>query len=410
MSHIKVLLPERIFILKSLSGQGVVYDKEEYSIYYKNIIAPYSEDYDIQIECKYGKNLGDCWRIDSFDTESDVFDFSLKIYGEEGELLAEKSCIIELLDKKEHKKTNLLCIGDSMTRAEIYLKHAAEKVTGINTVGLRNISYGVNHEGRGGWASYSYFTKKEDTGSGVSPFLFPKGFGGKEYFGSKRFWENVSEYSENYHYAGIKPQKIADGMVCLDDGKLWRYSDGKYKLIDKEPEFEFDFGKYIERYDIPKPDIVSFLFGANEFQICRYAELDAEIEKYIKTLKAMIENVRNFDKNIKIVVNMPICGGSQYAWGTQMGCVGTAKQYDFNIKKACDAILREFDGRWDENIFVCPMLAVCDTVSGFPHEYKKVNVYSDLEKRECTNWVHPCEVGYKQMGDAFAAVIAAVIN
>ena len=196
-------------------------------------------------------------------------------------------------------------------------------------------------------------------------------------------------------------------MVCIDDGKLYRYSGGSYKLIEEEPEFEFDFGKYIERYAIPKPDIVSILFGANEFQICKYSELDAEIKKYIKTLKAIAENIRSFDKNIKIVINMPICGGSQYAWGMQMGCAGTAKQYDFNIKKANAAILDEFDDRRKEGIFVCPMLAVCDTESGFPHEYKRVNIYSEMTRLECTNWVHPSEVGYKQMGDALAAVIAA---
>ncbi len=68
---------------------------------------------------------------------------------------------------------------------------------------------------------------------------------------------------------------------------------------------------------------------------------------------------------------MPICEGDQFAWGAQMGCRGSAKQYGFCIKSAGCAILREFDGKRDENIFVCPMLAVCDTESGFPWDIKK---------------------------------------
>ena len=410
--EIKILLPERIFILKSRKGQVVTYDREEYSIYYQNIIHPYSENYDIQIDCPYGKNLGNCWRLDSFDTETDIFNLTVKIYNENGELLAEKGCVIELLEKEKHKEINLLCIGDSMTRSAKYVAQAAEKVQNINTIGLRNMEFNVNHEGRGGWSSYNYFRKVDDTGSGVSPFLFPKGYSGKEYFGSRKFWERVvdPEYTNNYQYSGFEPQKIEDGMVAYSEGALYRYSNGEYKLIDSEPVFEFNFKKYVERYCPVKPDVVSLLFGANEFQICKYSEVDEEIKKYIKALKDMTASIREFDEDIKIIINMPICGGSQYAWGTQLGCVGSAKQYNFNIKKACEAILKEFDGKTKENIFVCPMLAVCDTESGFPWDMKKVSIYSDMRKKQCTNWVHPSEVGYRQMGDALAAVITAVIN
>lgn len=410
--EIKIILPKRIFILKSKKDQVVTYDREEYSIYYKNIIHPYSENYDIQIDCPYGKNLGNCWRLDSFDTDTDIFDLTVKIYNENGELLAEKSCEVELLDKKKHKEINLLCIGDSMTRSAKYIAQAAEKVKYINTIGLRNMEFNVFHEGRGGWSSYNYFKKVEDTGSGVSPFLFPKGYDGKEYFGSKKFWERVADprYSNNYQYVGFEPQQIEEGMVTYADGALYRYSNGEYKLIDDKPVFEFSFKKYIERYSLIKPDVVSILFGANEFQICPYSELDEEIKKYIASLKDMVGSIRSYDNNIKIIINMPICGGSQYAWGMKMGCVGTAKQYNFSIKRACEALLNEFDGKIAENIFICPMLAVCDTESGFPWDVKKVNIYSDMRKTQCTNWVHPSEVGYRQMGDALSAVIMATIQ
>ena len=98
----KIILPEKIFILKSRAGCDIIYDREEYSIYYKNIIHPYSEDYDIQIDCSYGKNLDNCWRLDSSDTDTDVFDLTVMVYNEYGELLAEKGCEVELLDKKKH--------------------------------------------------------------------------------------------------------------------------------------------------------------------------------------------------------------------------------------------------------------------------------------------------------------------
>ena len=61
-----IILPQKIYILRNKKYQDICIDKEEYSIYYQNIIYPYSEDYDIQIDCDYGKNLGNYWRISAF--------------------------------------------------------------------------------------------------------------------------------------------------------------------------------------------------------------------------------------------------------------------------------------------------------------------------------------------------------
>ena len=112
----------------------------------------------------------------------------------------------------------------------------------------------------------------------------------------------------------------------------------------------------------------------------------------------MIEAIHKYNHKIKIIINLPICGGDQYSWGTQLGCKSSAKQYEYCIKMACSAITDLFDRRRNENIFVCPMLAVCDTVNGFQSDYIK------------SNWVHPSEIGYKQMGDALAGVIADICD
>ena len=155
-----------------------------------------------------------------------------------------------------------------------------------------------------------------------------------------------------------------------------------------------------------KPDIVSLLFGANEFQLCPYENLKAEIKKYIEALKKMIDSIKEFDKDIKIIVNLPVCGSDQYAWGNALGCKSSLKQYDYCIKRASEALIEEFDKK--ENIYICPMIAVCDTDAGFPWDYVKSNIYSDKTEIRSSNWVHPSVVGYKQMGDALAAVICDI--
>lgn len=54
-----ILLPETIYIKKMKKNQNIVTMSEEYNIYYKNILLPYDEKWDIHINCKYGQNLGD---------------------------------------------------------------------------------------------------------------------------------------------------------------------------------------------------------------------------------------------------------------------------------------------------------------------------------------------------------------
>ena len=159
-----IILPEKISVLRDVKNQSIYTDFEQYSIYYKNIIYPYSEEYDVQIECEFGKNLGDCWRLEEFNDIADTFLLTLKIYGYYGKLLTEKSCRIQIFEKKEYSPVNLLCIGDSMTMAETYIAHTVNKLKNINTIGLRNISHNVNHEGRGGWTCSAYFEKYTDDG------------------------------------------------------------------------------------------------------------------------------------------------------------------------------------------------------------------------------------------------------
>lgn len=412
MKRISIILPDRIPILRDTANQGICWNKEEYSIYYSNIIYPYSDEYDIQIECRYGKNLGNCWRIDDFVDIEKEFDLAIKVYSYYGKLEVLKKCKIEIVEKISCKSADLLCIGDSMTMGETYISQAADKMIGVNTVGLRSIGHRVRHEGRGGWTCKAYFERYDDNGWGVSPFLFPMGYAGEKYFGDKNFWDKITDSALNtdYSYTGITRQSIRDDMVCFDNGMICSYSDGLYRAESGDPEFEFSFKKYVDRYLDRAPDIVSILFGANEFQLCGYDNFEKELDQYINAIKRMIRSIKECAVDISIIICMPVCGGGQYAWGMKMGCQGSSRQYDFCIKMACEAILKEFDNRTEENLYICPMLAVCDPDAGFPHDAVRANIYSEIMYTVNDDWVHPSESGYRQMGDALAAVIASILN
>ena len=403
MNKILILLPNRISVLRDIANQDIVTYFDEFSIYYKNIIYPYSEEYDIQIDCEYGNNLGNCWRLSNFDNLPSSFDFKILIYAPYGELVAEKSCIIDIVKQKPYDETTLLCIGDSMTQGEVYIHQAVLKARNIKTLGLKNSKMNVNHEGRGGWTCEKYFT--EFDADCTSPFLFPKNIDGKDYYGNLKFWSCVKDHFELYSFTGFTYEEIKDGMYCLKDGDLYKYSNGDFEFIKEKPEFDFDFKKYLERFNYDVPDIVSILFGANELQQIPYAQMQAAVDSYIYNLAKMIDNV--LKTGSKVIINLPVCGAEQYSWGIR-GFRATSKQYEYNIKMGVKAILEKFDNRREEGIFVCPMLAVCDPDFGFATVGVRPNIYSTETVIHQSNWVHPNEVGYKQMGDALAGTINTI--
>lgn len=404
MDKVVINLPKEIAVLREYEVQDIAPRKEEFSLYFKNIIYPLREEYDIVIDCDYGMNLGHCWRICDFKGVAEEFLLTVKVYAPFGELICSKSTKIVLAPRNEKKRNlRLLCIGDSMTNSETYIVQAVNKARNITSVGTRSTSTHVFHEGRGGWTIKKYF---EDYFSdfSVSPFLFPKHIEGRKYYGQLSYFEKTIAATDEYRYRGFNYGKIKEGMYYLgDDKKLYLFENGEGRLCDEEPEFEFDFDKYLERFEIERPDVISILFGGNELQISSYEEAENRVEDMLFYLKKLVGCVSH--KDGKIIINLPACGAEQYAWGTKLGCAATQKQYDYKAKMACARLIEEFDGREDENIYICPMGLVLDPEYGFDRSYYKANSYSEQQVSCHNNWVHPCKVGYMQMGDALAAVL-----
>ncbi|MBQ2966736.1 MAG: SGNH/GDSL hydrolase family protein [Clostridia bacterium] len=398
-----ILLPNTIYILRSKRNQDLITNIEEYSVYYENILYPYKQEYDVKIDCPFGMNLGRCWRITNFDTCPKNFPLTLSVYLY-GELLAKKSITVEITERRS-KEMSLLCIGDSMTQAEEYELQAISKAENIKTLGTRHCKY-VNHEGRGGLKLYSYRHIYANQGWFTSPFLFPENIPGKLYYGDISYWEDVRDNPNHYTNVGFKYAPIQEGMYCLKDKKLCLFENDSYKVVDENPVFNFDFKKYQERFNIETPDVVTFLFAANDLQTVAYEKTAEEIQKMLIYQQEMLDDIQKYVKTI--VICLPICGADQYCWGKTMGCVGTVKQYEYNMKQYANALLEVYDNRESEGIYLCPMNAVCDPLAGFDTDHSPANLYSVLPVFHQANWVHPNISGYKQMGDALAGVLCKI--
>lgn len=419
-NKVNIILPERICFLRGtkneyapnglFSPQGEI----EYNLYFENFIYPYSADYDIEIVCEYGVNYGRFWRFDGI-CDEDIFEMKINIFSFFGELVATHTLVVEMYSHSE-KTANLMCVGDSMTRAGVYISQVLGCLKNVNSVGTRCYDGKNFAEGRGGWNLGQYFNDYKDN-SGISPFLFPKNIDGKKYFGDLEFWQNITNNKVGeYPYIGF--EKISefiggnDLLTSLKAGDVV-YNNGLFiKNNDTFEEinngFEFNFSKYIDRYGdfngIVNTSIISILMGANDFYSVSYDDTEKIIGIKIDLLDKMISSIREFNKNIGIILNLPILSGGisgvEYA--------GKKKRYDYNILSYSKAIIDKWDNDEGRNnrIYVSPMGSMVDCEYGFATQQLKVNKYSEEKIAYINNFVHPSHIGYKQMGDSLLGIVS----
>lgn len=401
----QIVLPERMYILKDYDQLGIQNAAEEFNIYFKNIILPYKTDWDIIVECEYGKNHGSFWRITEFPREKDSFPLKIKVYDEYGEKLAENSTTVVMNTiKRNPEKMRLICIGDSMTQSQGYVEQVAKKLNNIEFIGTRSFNNIIFHEGRGGWAWDGYFNRSYPR-FGVSPFLFPENVEGKDYFGCVEFYEEISKFPrDDYPYAGFKYEEIKDGQYFTKERILYKRENNSDILIDKEPKFEFSFKKYVERYNLGKVDAVSILMGGNDLQLCTYEEINERVKEFTENTAFVIKKIKENDPTTKIIINTPVIGAEQYCWGNSpMRCNSSSKIYRMLAIKSTQSFIDNFEK--EENVYISPMICNLDPEYGFDTSFYKANRYSEVNVQHQNNWVHPNAAGYKQMGDSLAATI-----
>ena len=80
MNDTLIILPEKIPVLRDGVDSDLKRNVQEYNIYFKNIILPYREEYDIQVRCKYGRNFGSFWRLSQYPHNINSFPFEIPLF------------------------------------------------------------------------------------------------------------------------------------------------------------------------------------------------------------------------------------------------------------------------------------------------------------------------------------------
>lgn len=427
-----LLLPKKLFVL-----QGDATTAENYTIFTKNAFLTQSAMPALTITSLYGLVSPEGW---SFKTGllntyplGQAFDIHFSV--NDDTTLTQESVSVELVDTTQSNPVRLLAIGDSLTRAGIYLNQIQKKLPNVSVVGTRMYDTdGVPaREGRGGWTLDRYFSAINSSELD-SPFMFPTGIDGARYKGNTRDWKNICYTdSTNPIYAGFqtiarnwktkgpylydmkgyyKYPVVGDVMVdpSRPKGSQWiEWTGTSWQPMALQPSsFEFSFSKYMERfaaaYTNGAPTHVSILLGANDFG---YNNALKDLNGYISKLNQMITSIKAYDPNIKIILCTPTPAPSTTIVTDRYRSF--YEQYDLNMKIATYYLLKTYDNPASEaqGIYIAPMHLTLDTAKGF--DYRKTTETIDgktVSVIKAANGIHPNNsYGQLQMGDTLAAVI-----
>ncbi|EJS62949.1 hypothetical protein ICW_05612 [Bacillus wiedmannii] len=404
---LEIVAPRKAYIL---NGQ-------ENKVYYNNFILGLNPLVTLDTDTLRGQMQNDGWyikgeRLENFNVNFLPMDMHFN-------LLSSKKVNFEVLDPNASTgAVSMLAIGDSITRDGSYVGYVQNNLVNVKAVGTRK--YDVDNfarEGRGGWKLDDYFNFYGKTTTVDSPFLFPIGIPGAKYWGNVDQWKKVC-YTDGkgYDYEGFQkvakgwtgsefqfdvngyPKVPSEGDVVLDpsNGKeAWflQYVGGSWTPMVPQPTMEFNFSKYAERFapvfEGRLPNVISILLGTNDFTFNKDAE--ELITKFVSQLEEMINSIKKWDVNTKVIINLTITGNDQTAWGKTNGSRVNAKIFNRNIQKLGLALIKKFDqdSMLSSGIIINPM-----------------NMFLDPAK--INDQVHPNTEGHAEMGKSLAATLQKV--
>ena len=152
-----LLLPRNFFILENTYTTPDIC-----TIFYKNALLSNSPSPYLSAVSSYGTVSEERWhfRTDAQTTYMNSKRFDLDFYLTDNTTFMQQNVGVELVDTSNTTPVRLLPIGDSLTRAGVYLNQVEKKLPNVKVVGTRiyNTDGMPAREGRGGWTLDRYFT------------------------------------------------------------------------------------------------------------------------------------------------------------------------------------------------------------------------------------------------------------
>ena len=399
---------------------------DTFELFYRGILSSVEPSaYDLEFTWAGGKNYGNAYRkkLVFTPTEADVGTHTLGVtlIDNSGEPIERGEVEVRIHPRPKAPKEErvVLCVGASTTASgawvsELYRRLTAEGGTPEGD-GLANIRFignaykrGVHFEGYGGWHFRAYSTDHRNP-----RFMYVHGsFSDKSEIGDQHSFytdENDCEWKlEAITEERIKLIRVTyPGSDLPASGTLRHKSGGtnhgdivytSSELAEANPFWDTeggrnDFVKYAKKHGVERIDEVLIYLGGNSTYM--------KEEPYKKEVRFFLDGLfEAFPQCRVILAGMAIPDrdgmghnyGTTWRWSDKIGFI-------FSLAKWYADLAEEpaYRGRVE---FMC-LSGQFDTEHNFPHQDLPVSIRSPLTAPLGTNALHPTDVGYMQVADAF---------
>lgn len=147
----------------------------------------------------------------------------------------------------------------------------------------------------------------------------------------------------------------------------------------------FDFSHYMESKGYPGVDFVFINLGTND-----PIRGDKTMEQIIACYNLMIDSIKAYDPNIKIMLWLPPTRA--IAFNANHFAISEAL-------KVNEALIAEFDDRQSENIVLIPVNCCIDPLRDYKFTETKVSQYNEEMVRTVSDAIHPALSGHMKIAD-----------
>ena len=315
-------------------------------------------------------------------------------------------------------------VGDSVTRGRFF-EHAllaTNYVPKLSMVGLLKCGENQYNEGRGGWTLYWYFQPPTKAWWAYHGFMQPAE---GRYWGARGFWKVAWQCVRGTQPAGFEPAyscsryddvvhrfdektgillnpREGDIQYDNDAEKFVRYDGAGWKTLEKDAlTWSFDYGKYLEMWNIKRPDFLFLSLGPNDF---RY-HLDADFSRWANWIETFRKSYLKACPGGRFVVCIPI---------TVFGPIDNTKGEFTPYQHAAmwrfrDWLIKNYDNREKDRLYLLDGALALDDDYGFNPENGPSAVpfamYEGKDRLKAASGnSHPYS-NYPAMGIPFAAFI-----
>lgn len=168
---------------------------------------------------------------------------------------------------------------------------------------------------------------------------------------------------------------------------------GKTNAFYNPTTNKFDFSYYINTSNVEVPNYVVLALGTNDAG-------NINAETLVDNFNTMIASIREYNPNMKIGITIPPQPAkNQDGWGKNNGVGRVNWQHSKDIFEFAEKIIKIFDNRENEGIYILPIYVNIDPVLDFPYEEVQSSSRNTTVIKRGSDNVHPSKFGMYKISD-----------